>query len=172
MWSKRQGFTLLELLISLVIVVILVAMGVPAMTELFDRMRTEDAVSRWQADLTYARHAAVTYNTIVTMCPVATDNTCANDWSGGYYIFVDSDGNGAVDEGDEVLHRRSAVDQRDHTRASDGMTVIRFDTEGFSPNSGVLVYCPNDVNSEFSQGLVIRGTGQTRRAETELTCEP
>ena len=51
MFSKRQGFTLLELLITLVIVVVLVAMGVPAMTELFDRMRTEDAVSRWQADL-------------------------------------------------------------------------------------------------------------------------
>ena len=49
MWSKRQGFTLLELLITLVIVVVLVAMGVPAMTELIDRMRTEDAVSRWQA---------------------------------------------------------------------------------------------------------------------------
>ena len=172
MWSKRQGFTLLELLITLVIVVVLVAMGVPAMTELLDRMRTEDAVSRWQADLVYARQAAATYNTIVTVCPVATDNVCAEDWSSGYHIFVDNDGNGTVDEGDEVLHRRSAVDQRDHTLASDGMTVIRFDTEGFTQNSGALVYCPSDVNSELSQGLVIRSTGQTRRAVTELTCEP
>ena len=72
MFSKRQGFTLLELLITLVIVVFLVAMGVPAMTELFDRMRTEDAVSRWQADLTYARHAAATYNTIVTVASFVT----------------------------------------------------------------------------------------------------
>ena len=77
MWSKRQGFTLLELLITLVIVVVLVAMGVPAMTELLDRMRTEDAVSRWQADLTYARQAAAIYNTIVTVCPVATNSVCA-----------------------------------------------------------------------------------------------
>ena len=46
MWSKRQGFTLLELLITLVIVVVLVAMGAPAMTGLLDRMRVEDAVSR------------------------------------------------------------------------------------------------------------------------------
>ena len=172
MWSKTQGFTLLELLITLVIVVVLVAMGVPAMTQLFDRMRTEDAVSRWQADLTYARQAAATYNTIVTVCPVVADSICADDWSSGYHIFVDNDGNGAVDEGDEVLHRRSAVDQRDHTLASDGMTVIRFDTEGFTHNSGALVYCPSDVNSELSQGLVIRSTGQARRAENELTCEP
>ena len=172
MGSKRQGFTLLELLITLVIVVVLVAMGVPAMTELLDRMRTEDAVSRWQADLVYARQAAATYNTIVTVCPVATDNVCADDWSSGYHIFVDNDGNGKVDEGDEVLHRRSAVDQRDHTRASDGMAVIRFDTEGFTQSSGALVYCPSDVNSELSLGLVIRSTGQTRRAVTELTCEP
>ena len=71
-----------------------------------------------------------------------------------------------------TLRRRSAIDQRDHTLASDGMTVIRFDTEGFTQNSGALVYCPSDVNSELSQGLVIRSTGQTRRAVTELTCEP
>ena len=31
MFSKRQGFTLLELLITLVIVVVLVAMGVPSL---------------------------------------------------------------------------------------------------------------------------------------------
>ncbi len=74
MWSKRQGFTLLELLITLVIVVVLVAMGAPAMTGLLDRMRVEDAVSRWQADLTYARQAAATYNTIVTVCPVGADS--------------------------------------------------------------------------------------------------
>jgi prepilin-type N-terminal cleavage/methylation domain-containing protein len=172
MFSKRQGFTLLELLITLVIVVVLVAMGVPAMTELFDRMRTEDAVSRWQADLTYARQAAATYNTVVMVCPIATDNTCADDWSSGYHIFMDSDGNGAVNEGDEVLHRRSAIDQRDHTHASDGMALIRFDTEGFTQSSGTLVYCPGDVNSELSLGLVIRSTGQTRRAVTELSCEP
>jgi Tfp pilus assembly protein FimT len=120
----------------------------------------------------YARQAAATYNTIVTVCPVATDNVCADDWSSGYHIFVDNDGNGTVDEGDEVLHRRWAVDQRDHTRASDGMAVIRFDTEGFTQSSGALVYCPSDVNSELSLGLVIRSTGQTRRAVTELSCEP
>lgn len=172
MGSKRQGFTLLELLVTLVIAIVLVAMGAPAMTDLVDRMRAEDAVSRWQADLTYARQAAATYNTVVTVCPIAADNTCAKDWSSGYHIFMDSDDNAAVDEGDEVLHRRSAIDQRDHTLASDGMTVIRFDTEGFTQNPGALVYCPSDVNSELSLGLVIRSTGQTRRAVTELTCEP
>ena len=170
MWFKGQGFTLLELLVTLVIVVILVAMGAPAMTELFDRMRTEDAVSRWQADLTYARQAAATYNTIVTVCPVDADNTCAGDWSSGYHIFIDGNGNGMINEDDEVLHQRSAIDQRDHTRASIGTTVIRFDTEGFTQNSGTLVYCPSDVNNELSQGLVINSTGQTRRALTELTC--
>ena len=170
MWFKGQGFTLLELLVTLVIVVILVAMGAPAMTELFDRMRTEDAVSRWQADLTYARQAAATYNTIVTVCPVDADNTCAGEWSDGYHIFIDGNGNGTINEDDEVLHQRSAIDQRDHTRASMGMTVIRFDTEGFTQNSGTLVYCPSDVNNELSQGLVINSTGQTRRALTELTC--
>ena len=186
MWSKRQGFTLLELLITLVIVVVLVAMGAPAMTGLLDRMRVEDAVSRWQADLTYARQAAATYNTIVTVCPVGADSadgaggagaggaekSCADDWSRGYSIFMDGDGNGAVNEGDEVLHRRPAVDQRDHTRASDGMTLIRFDTEGFTQTAGTLVYCPSDVASELSQGLVIRSTGQTRRAIEAVNCEP
>ena len=178
MWSKRQGFTLLELLITLVIVVVLVAMGAPAMTGLLERMRVEDAVSRWQADLTYARQAAATYNTIVTLCPVGADSaggaekSCADDWSRGYSIFMDGDGNGAVNEGDEVLHRRLAVDQRDHTRASDGMTLIRFDTEGFTQTAGTLVYCPSDVASELSQGLVIRSTGQTRRAIEAVNCEP
>ena len=172
MWFKRQGFTLLELLITLVIVAVLVAMGGPAMSDLLDRMRTEDAVSRWQAELTYARQAAATYNTIVTVCPVDADNACASDWSSGYHIFTDHNGNDTINEDDEVLHQRSAIDQRDHTRASDRMAVIRFDTEGFTQSSGALVYCPGDVNSGLSQGLVISSTGQTRRALTQLTCEP
>ena len=172
MWFKRQGFTSLELLITLVIVAVLVAMGVPAMTDLLDRMRTEDAVSRWQADLTYARQAAATYNTIVTVCPVDADNACAGDWSSGYHIFMDYNGNDTINDDDEVLHQRSAIDQRDHTFASIGMTVIRFDTEGFTQHSGTLVYCPSDVNNELSQGLVISSTGQTRRALPQLTCEP
>ena len=45
---------------------------------------------------------------------------------------------------------------------------IRFTEDGFSEDSGTLIYCPGQTESVLSLGLSVSSTGQTRQLENGL----
>ena len=167
---RVEGLTLIELLVTLAVAAILITVGAPAMTSILERFRAQDVVNQWQGDLVYARQVAAAYQTSVTVCPMGGTTSCDGDWSVGYTAFVDVNGNGALDVEDESLHQRDAIDDRDHINPS-APQQFRFNEDGFSEDSGTLVYCPNETNSVFSRGLSVSSTGQTRQLVVGLPCE-
>ena len=43
--------------------------------------------------------------------------------------------------------------------------------DGFSEDSGALIYCPGQTDSPLSLGLSVSSTGQTRQLENGQSCE-
>lgn len=165
-----KGLTLIELLVALAVAAILITVGAPAMTSMLERFRAQDAVSQWRGDLVYARQVAAAYQTSVTVCPMGGTASCDGDWTGGYTAFIDVNSNGTLDAEDESLYQRGAINEQDHINPT-APPQIRFTEEGFSEDSGRLVYCPGQTDSALSLGLSVSSTGQTRRPENGQSCE-
>lgn len=97
-----QGFTTVELLFTLVIAGLLFGYVVPSMQNMMLRARViatgNDLLGLVEGGRTLAqvRHAPV------TVCPV-DQGQCGERWNGNVMLFVDLNGNGAREEGEEVL---------------------------------------------------------------------
>lgn len=75
----RQGFSLIELLVTLAVLTILISSAMPALAEFIERQRASAYVRQFSQHLAYARVAATSSNLPVQLCPYE-DGECAADW--------------------------------------------------------------------------------------------
>lgn len=87
---KKYGFSLIELLITLFIVMILLAFFIPSEAIFYSKARDEVMSSQLLRALNLARSAAVTRGEIITLCKSNNQKTCAGDWQDGYIIYTDN----------------------------------------------------------------------------------
>ncbi len=102
------GVTLLELLVTVVIVAIAAAVGLPKLSQLVDDAAVASQADTLLQSLSFTRAEAVKRNARVTMCRSSDGSSCAaaaasGQWRDGWIVFVDG-GDAAVREaGDELL---------------------------------------------------------------------
>jgi type IV fimbrial biogenesis protein FimT len=115
---RQNGFTLLELMISLVIVGIAFGFALPGVRSLIQNERLGGYANNFMADLSLARNEAIKRATSVTICkstnPTAATPSCDADattpWVSGRIIFVDVTNIGTRDAGEELLRVHQALD--------------------------------------------------------------
>lgn len=107
--SALRGVTLVELMVTLAIAVILLAIAVPGFQSLIRSNRLTTTTNAFIAALHLARMEAIKRNARVTLCktadPNATAPNCAASatWSQGAIVFVDRGTVGTVESGDTLL---------------------------------------------------------------------
>jgi len=122
--ALTHGMTLLELMITISVMAILIAVGVPSMVKFIANIRLVTEANNLVADIVYARNEAATRGRRVSLCvsqnvDSATDPTCAasgtSAWQTGRIVFVDMDGDGvreittSVTTNDVLLKKYSAI---------------------------------------------------------------
>ena len=93
---RARGLTLVELVTTLAVAGISLAVLVPSWTGMAERSRVTTTANLLLTHLRYARSEAVHRNAMVSVCPSDDGATCSGDpqgWHNGYLVFVDSDGN-------------------------------------------------------------------------------
>ncbi len=94
---KMRGLTLIELMVSLVVLAILVGIGVPSFQSIMQRDRVTDATNDLLMALQLARSNAVRLRTKATVCASNKDQTSCYEkeekppWSYGWLLFQDPD---------------------------------------------------------------------------------
>lgn len=102
---KEAGFTLLELVVTLAVLAVMVAIAVPAYGKLVADQRLSTATNRLVFAVHLTRSEAIRRNARVTLCNSADGAFCAADggWEQGWIVFVDRDGTGLRAADDPLL---------------------------------------------------------------------
>jgi type IV fimbrial biogenesis protein FimT len=95
--KRRAGITLIEMMVVVAILAILVALAAPNLSELFIRNRLDTAANEFMTALNFARSEAIKRGVPVTVRRVSSTS---KDWTQGWEIFVDINGNGSRDAAD------------------------------------------------------------------------
>lgn len=148
MQHRPSGFTLIELMISVAIVGILAGVAIPSLTRLIEHQRTASATASLHAHMALARMTAVTRNQRTVLCPSSDGKACApgTDWSTGWMLFSDEDGNKQPDAMDDILRIDLEPTSR-HLRINStaGRQQLRYLPDGRSAGTNLtLSICSKD----------------------------
>ncbi|HEY4093776.1 MAG TPA: GspH/FimT family pseudopilin [Luteibacter sp.] len=86
----HAGFTLVELMITLIVMAVLLAVAVPSFRGTMRRSYVSGAMSTMNADLQFARAEAANRHQFVSVCRSTDGLICANgqDYDAGYIIYA------------------------------------------------------------------------------------
>lgn len=131
-WARQGGFTVLELVVTIAMIAVLVAIGIPTFDRMLTNSRLTASSNALVSSLQYARAEAVKYGDGVTICATADGIICANtnDWSIGWMVFTDADGNAGELDGSDVMLRYVSEDTAGITVIIGGLTRIRYLADG------------------------------------------
>jgi len=111
--TSQKGFTLYELMITLTIVGMVMAIGVPNMIAYSQNSRMTATANDLHAAFHFARSEASRAKTFITICASANSMTatptCNGNLQDGYIVFLDLDGDVAVGVGETILRAEPAL---------------------------------------------------------------
>ena len=117
MKNKTQtGFTLYELLTTMLIVGVVLAVGVPNMQSFRQNSRMTATANDLHSSFHLARTEAARAKTSITICASADSMvalpalpTCGGELEAGWVVFEDRDGDITVDAGEPIIRRFPAI---------------------------------------------------------------
>jgi len=109
--SAVVGFTLVELLVVLTVLVILQSLAVPSFVGTINSMRLTTAANALFSSLLLARSEAIKRDARVVVCKSGDGVVCATSggWEQGWMVFHDANNNAARDVGEVLLLRQQAL---------------------------------------------------------------
>ncbi len=138
--KNQKGFTLYELLITMLIVGVVLTVGVPNMLAFNQNGRITGTANDLHAAFHLARSESGRAKTNITVCASANaldaDSNCGGTWDQGYIVFVDP--NGDID--------RSGANEtvlRAHGPVADGVTHLVADDATYFSYSSTGLGRPN-----------------------------
>lgn len=86
--DRQRGFTLLELLVTVSVAAILIAIAVPSLTTFVQNSRADSEADSLISSLGYARSEAVKRDATVEICPSTDDTGCSgsSSWQTGWIV--------------------------------------------------------------------------------------
>lgn len=165
--KRSFGFTLVELMIAIAVLTILVTIAAPSFRTTIQNNRITTQLNDFVSSLQLARSEAVKRAQPVSLCISSDSASCTGaNWGQGWIVFLDIDGDGALDvgDGDSVLNIGVQLSGNNTlTGSANVASSIRFNTRGFSPvTNGILIVCDERGNSN-AKGILLSTTGRITR---------
>lgn len=134
----QVGFTLYELLITVLVIGVILTFAVPNMQDFASNSRMTSTANDMHAAFHLARSESSRAKSNITICPSADGASCGGTWEDGYIVFVDEDGDLAVDGGtDSVLRRHDDVAEGVSLAIANDATYFSYASTGLGrPNVG------------------------------------
>ncbi len=170
--KKNFGMTLLELLVTLAVVGILVAIGVPSMTTFIKNDRITTQINTLVGHLALARSEAVKRAAPVSVCVSSNTTVCTGgtNWEQGWIVYVDTNGNGTRDGGEEILRAQQLLEGGVTLTPQIIASQVAYDYRGFADAASVGSFSLCDERgANYGRAIAISNTGRVRK-EANVIC--
>lgn len=156
----KNGFTLLEVLVSVMLLTILVLVATPSLLETYRKSQFDNEFRRLISDVSLTRHTAISHNRRVIIKPL-------EQWNKGWIVFIDTNDNQQLDSSD-VLIKQSHPLIHSRVKSADPLQkYISYTGSGearfLSSHSrgammiGNLLICPTSANSPNKKIIIAKG---------------
>lgn len=185
--SKYIGFTLIEVLVSLAILLSVIAIGVPNLNDFIVRMRVDNEIYHLHRLLLLSRNAAINGKTKVTFCPLNEENKCINVWHEALTVFTDINQNKIFEPhlNEKIIAHKAAIKHDDILRYGNTRNGLTYAETGHLSGWGqnaTFSYCPAN-HSDKNRGIIVavsgrvyistlnkQGTANVRRTGAKIAC--
>jgi len=160
-FRNNNGFTIVELMVSIAIVAILTAVALPSLNSFTIRMKVDNEISELHRLLLTARNAAINSEQNVTICPLGVGNVCTggNNWGDEISVFIDTNSNAIYEAGEELLKVKEAIDTSDDLEMPLASLTYTPSGQITINNSNLFIYCPSGY-ANYSRGIQITALGR------------
>lgn len=131
---SQNGFTLYELLITVLVIGVILTIGVPNMREFTRNSRITATANDLHASFQLARSEAARGRTNISIC--ASNNSmsvtpdCAGTFDDGWIVFIDTNGDIVRDAGENVIRAMPLIDTAIDITTNGGATYFSFAATG------------------------------------------
>ena len=169
---RSKGFTLIELMLTVAIAAILLAVAVPALTNLMIKNQLSGQIQTLQGTINFARSEAIKRGRHVSICKSIDQSTCCQvsgstctDWSGGWIVFENSDNDVPADRDDiggpneETLLRVFPALPSGYTLSANNnfTNFVTYNRLGMANQMGTFVFCKNS-DETMARAIVVTQT--------------
>ena len=174
MRRRTSGFTLIELTITTAVLAICAGVALPSLRGFVEHQRTLAAISSLMTHMSLARMTAISRNRRAVLCPSGDGLSCnaGTDWSTGWMLFVDEDGNRRPDTRDEILRMDLEPTSR-HLRvvSSTGRQQLRYLPDGRSAGTNLTLSICNKAGDVLGRVIVNNmGRPRSERPKVRAAC--
>jgi len=172
--KRNNGFTLIELIVTISIATILASIAIPSFTELIRSNQLTSGTNELVSSLILARSEALKRNNNVSLCASLDQTTCSGtDFSTGWIVFVDcnADPNGTIDGGTDCNGDGDTTDVGDNDPIIkvhgpiEGMSISKngtasYQTFNFTGRAPVSTITVASDDGENTRQISVSATGR------------
>jgi type IV fimbrial biogenesis protein FimT len=158
--KHQSGFTIVELLVTLIVAAIVMTMAAPSFRNFVANSRLTTVTNDFVTAISFARSEAVKRSSNVRV--VAISPSSANEWGGGWQV---------VDNGGNIIRIFQPSSGTVTMDDSGDVTTLTFDSRGFLSGlaAGTAISICDNRDEETGRQLTISPTGRPQLNRT-FTC--
>jgi type IV fimbrial biogenesis protein FimT len=171
--SKYNGFTIIETMVGLAIMLLLLSIGVPSLNNFIVYIRVDNEISTLHRLILITRNSALSNNTSVTLCPLNSQGKCKNLWHQELSVFTDINNNKVYEPilDEQIVAQKDAIKDGDKLQYGKTRVGLTYASTGHLLGWGqnaTFSYCPKYHNDK-NRGIVVRNSGRAYTSAANKT---
>lgn len=162
--QKQLGFSVIELMLTLVIAAIILGVGMPAFAHMIKQTSSVAAGNRLTGLINYIRGEAVQKGKIITLCGTEDFRKCmrSRDWGNRLMVFNDHDFDRELDKDEQLLRLfEFEEDSEIRWRSFRNKSYLRFYPAGITYyQNGNFTYCPGNRDPRYARHYILNASGR------------